>query len=566
MRANTYRNRLTRINNLSQKTDSTIHAELDENYPLLKILSPDALYYDYKACPFLMEMLAEDGSNKIILGPYGSGKTSGVIKWAQYRAVTMPVCDDGVRRYKITFIRNTTQDLQTTILLDWLVWCKGLPAPIGRKSTELAHNKEFIYHFNDKVGKIEMCALFLPLDSEDSERKLDSLQTTDIHIEEARHISRGIADKAEGRIGRYPPKTYFLNLAQAEFLKEHPDKVFDIENKEDETAYEWFKKWYPYKRYLISTSNAPSERHYIAEIEKQKPEGVKVYHQPPALIKNIDGQWVQNEKCDNVAYQAPDYWLKMVKKGEEYIRVYARGEYGLALEGKLVHPEFNPDLHLFENIEVDYDVPLIIGMDIGRATLAPGAMFAQIDRDGALKHLEEFILERGSTEALIENKLIPALNGRYAGLQLIVIGDPTGVMGKNCQYGEDLSAFEVVKRLLGVEVQPAKTNIISERINAQKKLLIRLVGEPAKPAFQVDKNRCPILVEALTYKYIYVSVKIAGEEGLKETPLKSHPHCESIDCSQYICCEVSGKGIRQPIAKLDSKQLIQSSYSNEVIF
>lgn len=57
-----------------------------------------------------------------IMGPFGSGKSTGAVIKAMHVANEMPPCSDGVRRLRGAVIRNTYPELKTTTIATWHQW------------------------------------------------------------------------------------------------------------------------------------------------------------------------------------------------------------------------------------------------------------------------------------------------------------------------------------------------------------------------------------------------------------------------------------------------------------
>ena len=77
---------------------------------------------EYKPFPTLYKMHHDDAEIKIIIGPFGSGKSSGLTMEIVRQACIMPKCLDGVRRSKWLIIRNTYDELKSTSLQMWEEW------------------------------------------------------------------------------------------------------------------------------------------------------------------------------------------------------------------------------------------------------------------------------------------------------------------------------------------------------------------------------------------------------------------------------------------------------------
>ena len=65
---------------------------------------------------------ADDSFVSLVMGPYGSGKSTMCINKIVRRACSMPFWWNGRRRARWGIVRNTSGELQTTTLKTWLDW------------------------------------------------------------------------------------------------------------------------------------------------------------------------------------------------------------------------------------------------------------------------------------------------------------------------------------------------------------------------------------------------------------------------------------------------------------
>lgn len=516
------------------------HIYLDTNHPIVRINHERAIKYDYEACRNVNSFLHDkSGNNKIIIGAYGSGKTSAIWQYILWRAVTMPTCDDGWRRYKALIVRSSTPQLQSTTLQTWLDWTAYLPKPLNRTSNKLAGNKEYHYEIFDGNGWIDLKLYFLALDSIEAARNLDSFEATDAFLNEVRDILYGVWEKIYYRLGRYPAKVSFK-------------KLFESESKKRKLAY---TDWYPFEKQLIADTNAPSTTHWIYRLEQKKSELCKIYHQPPQIVKNLDGSWKPKPEADNLPYREKNYWLDMLRNGEDFANIYACGFYGVAKEGKLAYPQFSQTMHAHKNLEPVDGVPLLLTLDIGLSSLTPAGLLQQVTPAGIYLAIKEFSTDRSSTNELCQDIKL-WLEIQYPGYELLIVYDPSAVAGRDLKDLK-LQTAAAILEVFGQRGRPAKSNAALIRINAPKPFLNKLVH--GEPAFKLDSEKCPVLLEAFTYKYCYKKKQIIGETEIKDAPHKTHPHSDVMDCCQYGCLEYGGKGLRsnlvQPTEKTDKANL-----------
>jgi len=137
---------------------------------------------------------------RLLIGPYGSGKSSACCAEIVKRACEMPRWLNGVRRSKWAIIRNTSGELESTTLPTWLSWFGDLGSISKRKKPILTLE----HKFNDGNGMVELQLLFMALDKKSDLGKLRSLELTACYLNEISEIPEGALTHLKGRINRYP--------------------------------------------------------------------------------------------------------------------------------------------------------------------------------------------------------------------------------------------------------------------------------------------------------------------------------------------------------------------------
>ena len=434
----------------------------------------------------------------LVIGPYGSGKTTMCIQRLVKAACEMPYWHNGRRRARALIIRNTSGELYSTTLQSWLSWFSGLGDIYKRQKPLLTYE----HHFNDGKGIVELELIFLAMDREDDIRKMKSLEVTFAYINELSEVPQGVLSHLKGRLnGRYPSKQFC-----------------------DE----------PYWTGIFADTNPPDTDHWLYKtFELNCPDNYRIFHQPPGLVKNSDDQWVRNPQCDNYVNLRPDYY-ELLAGGQtnEFVNVYCLGQYGSVGMGKKVYPEFNSDVHARETVDALQGEPLYIGWDGG---LTPACVVVQFTPRGQLLVLKEYTAENMGVRTFAESVVLPGLQRDFPYCPKIGLSraDPSGV-----RRDEIMAEFSFIGELnsLGIETTPANTNAIDMRINAVRYFLNRMVD--GKPGFLISKQGCPTLYKGFTKDYVFKRIAIAGEERYRNEPdknMSSHPH----DALQYIALEFS---------------------------
>lgn len=443
-----------------------------------------------------------DAFVNLVIGPYGSGKTTMCLQRIVKAACNMPYWHNGRRRAKALIIRNTSGELYSTTLQSWLSWFGELGDIYKRQKPILTYE----HHFNDGKGIVELELLFLALDREDDIRKMKSLEVTFAYINELSEVPQGVLSHLKGRLnGRYPSKQFCSD---------------------------------DYWSGIFADTNPPDTDHWLYKtFELECPENYKIFHQPPALIKDDDDNWYQNPLCDNYANLSSNYYTRLAEgQSSDFVKVYCLGEYGTVGFGKVVYPEFRADFHARDKIEAIQGEPIHIGWDGG---LTPACIVVQFTSRGQLLILKEYTVEDMGVRAFAENIVLPGLQRDFPYNPKIGLSraDPSGV-----RRDEIMAEFSFIGELnaLGIETLPATTNAIDMRINAVRFFLNRMVD--GQPALLIDKTKCPQLFKGFVKGYVFKRVAVVGEERYRSEPDKniySHPH----DGLQYIALEFASDRI-----------------------
>jgi hypothetical protein len=132
-----------------------------------------------------------------IVGPVGSGKTTGIFMKLIVMAKKQAPGPDGIRRTRAVIVRNTMPQLKDTTLSSWNYWFKH-----GQAGEWKETDKTFILRFGD----VECEVLFRPLDRPEDVARVLSLEVTFAIIDEFVEIPKQIVEALSARCGRYPSK------------------------------------------------------------------------------------------------------------------------------------------------------------------------------------------------------------------------------------------------------------------------------------------------------------------------------------------------------------------------
>jgi hypothetical protein len=438
-------------------------------------------------------MLDSASKVRLLLGPYGSGKTTGCIMELAKRMLEEHPDAGGVRRTRFVIVRNTAQQLRQTILEDIRKWLQPV---MTYKVTDSTLVFDFVH---PTAGRIHSEWMLIPLDKPEDQQRLLSLNITGGWVSEYREIPIAVVEALLGRVGRFRP----LGVAK--------------------------NAWYG----IIGESNPPDEdSEWHIKMEVDLPSNWAVYKQP-------GGMDALAENRENL----PDgYYESLIESNtEDWVDVHVHAKYGKSLAGQAVfRTSFKPDIHVvYSGLTPNSQRPLMIAQDFGRT---PAALFCQVDAIGRLLSLREAVSNGMGIEQFAVTVLRPLIIQHYAGFKIFMIGDPAG--RQKSQVGEE-SPFEALKRL-GFLVYPAPTNDLDPRIRAAEQVMLRRDG------LLIDGNNCPLLVQAMKSYYRYKRSKQTHE--LDDKPEKTHPWSDLGDCFQYASLGAMGDYTAQVVADLTPRK------------
>lgn len=434
----------------------------------------------YKPPESVQGFIQSDKFISLIMGPVGSGKTTGAIFKILYHAARMRKQKDGIRRSRCIVIRNTRQMLQDSTIPSIQQWFG--PDILSYAKVD---GKMWL-----RIGDIECEILLRGLDDQDDVRRLLSVEASFAMMDEFREVNQAIFDAVQGRVGRYPSKGMGGCYTDAGEPNYH---VWGASNPPDGDT--------PWQKYL-----------------SEPPDNAEVFMQPSGLSPEAD--WLDN--------LIEDYYDNLAKgKTDDWVDVYVHGLFGRSLSGQPVFSAFNQDIHVAKkslNYIKSTTHPLVIGFDFG---LTPACVIGQLDPFGRALVYGDLVSEGMGVLRFTKEKLKPLLTSRFPGMPLIIIGDPAG--SQRAQTDER-SVFDVLRQE-GFRVMPARTNTLVARINAVDSLLTRLID--GKPAFLLDPS-CISTIRGLRGAYRY---KLRKNGDVEDTPEKNSAS-HVADALQYFALHI----------------------------
>lgn len=437
---------------------------------------------------FIRDFIPGDLFYNFIIGPYGSGKTTGnffkIIHMAMLQA---PSPLDGKRKTKVVVVRNTAPQLLDTTIPSWNLWFKD-----GRAGRWIAGLKTFQLRFDD----VECDVMFRPLDTPDDVARVLSLEVTFAVLDEFVEIPQEIVDALSGRCGRYPQ------------ANEWPESLPD--NERGATNYG-----------MWGASNPGNEDSWwFKHLVEERPENVKYYHQPSGLspqAENLPGLKGGRKYYENLAKGKSDAWVKQ----------FIDAEWGYSVAGKPVVPTFNRALHVsLKKLQPDPHLPLVIGYDPGVRHSA--LIFGQFDFYGRLHVLNELILEGYGTRRMIDDRLLPVIRMYYPQLEIIIAPDPAANSRTPTDETSSMDILRDKKYKDKWTVKPGNSNLLSPRLAAIEHYTTRITEKG--PALVVDPD-LKMLIRALVSGWKYVINKNGNDRPEPDKNAYSHPG----DAFGYLC-------------------------------
>lgn len=468
---------------------------------------------DYDAPPTVGRFMSSQAFTRFIIGPVGSGKTTGCIFELLRRAVEQVPGPDGLRRTRFAILRQTLAQLKMTVLKDILTWLRPI--------SDYRVSESCVYI---SFGDVRSEWFLLPMEDPDDQKRLLSSQLTGAWLSECIEMDVNLVPAIAGRCGRYPAA--------------------------NEGGCTWFG--------IIGDTNAPTEgSEWHRLFEDDRPPDWDVFKQPSGLSPEAENlEWLL-QTPDTLKLPIDDqtrrrqgrtYYERLARQHNgDWVRRYVHAEYGEDPSGTAVfRGSFKRSFHVVDHLEPVLGYPLIIGQDFGRS---PCSIICQQDHLGRLLILDEVVAEDIGLEPHVLQSLKPKLfSERYAGYSFAAVGDPAGV-AKNNHYEE--TSFDLLRRL-GIPAFPAPTNNIDPRIQAVETLLLQ--QRDGGPALVIDGERCPTVVRALNGAYRYGKTKLGQT---KPVPDKTHPWSDISDALQYAALSMNSGYILAIARKIRPRTPVQ---------
>ncbi len=457
-------------------------------YDIIYLMSNIIKTFNFNVVPTIKAFTKDNKYIKAIMGPVGSGKSSGcVINLLNYSCQQQPY-KDGVRRTRWAIVRNTYAQLKDTTKKTIEEW---LPFAHWKEGTNS-------FHINVKLQdgtSVQSEWLLRALDRPDQTNQLLSLELTGAWLNEARELPVEVFNDIKSRIPRYP--------------KKDPDW--------NDYGPTWFG--------VMMDTNPPDVDHWwykYFEEKRETDEEVRnlssIFYQPSGL----------SPEAENLVNLDANYYERIsVGQDEDWIRVYVHSQYGYLKDGEPVHKRYQDNFHVAEEeIQPYKNHILIIGMDC--SGLHPAAVITQSDPKGRILILDELVGGRMSSKEFFTFMLKPLLRQKYPLFQHLIVGDPAG----NAESQVDRRTVYMEMREQGLNGRPAMANnSLQRRLGAVDSFLTRIVD--GKPGLLLSPQ-CNTLRKALSGGYRFKRLRLSGDR-YSEMPDKTNGFADIADSLQYAC-------------------------------
>ncbi|WP_338030241.1 hypothetical protein [Gluconacetobacter tumulicola] len=461
------------------------------------------LGYNRESVPTIRRFMESDAFIRGLMGPFGSGKSSGCVWEIVLRGLRQAPGADGVRRSRWAVIRNSYRQLEDTTIRTVHQWFP--PVRFGRwKPSEHSYVIDrMVAEGDEKPAEIEF--LFRALDRPDQVGNLLSLELTGAWVNEAREVPWAIIEAVQGRVGRYPARRDGGATWSGVIMDTNPP---DAESD-----------WY---RFFEEKDHGEA----VAALAQVIP-GMNV-ERFARIFRQPSGRAGMAENLDNLP---PGYYQRLaVGKSDEWNKVYIDGDYGFVMEGRPVFGEYNDGFHCQECRTVPA-LPVYRGWDFG---LTPACVFTQMLPSGQWIVVDELVSDAMGIERFAE------IVGRHSAqhfpdTRFVDIGDPAGMQKAQT---DERTCFEIL-HARGIAIAPGMQTLAIRLESVRRPLRTLLDG--AAPGF-VLHPRCTTVRRALMGGYQYRRVQVSGERYTDRPEKNRWSHV--MDALQYVATRLFGSELR----------------------
>lgn len=451
------------------------------------------------AGPVALEFMKDTHPIRLIMGPIGSGKTSGCVLDIFNRIALQPPCLDGRIRVRALLLRNQITELDRSLLPTWTTWFPPeIWGPIVGRSLRVQK-----FSFNLVVGgrrhPVDFEAWFTGIGDRGAEDAVKGMEVSIAYLDEADTFSHTAMSAVNSRTGRFPPN----------MLMDPADVPRKLSG-------------------MTGSFNAPQVENWISQIYLRQgvyeDDTLKVFIQPAG--DSPEAENLQNLPVNYYKDLKAAYMRDMGSEvGTAQVRRMIRNEVGFALHGHRVFSQYNDKVHFAQTeLGAIAGLPILIGVDQGTS---PAAVFGQRNSEGRWFILEEITLFQSHVSELA--LAILEVCKRYPGYKFEGAVDPQASRANDITPDTFMT---ILSRQTNIPFKVAfQSNRLEPRLSAVTEKLTRFHN--GQPMLLVSQ-RCPDLHRAMLsgYQYAFRS-RSGGDQTLSEVPEKNR-HSHIADSLQYL--------------------------------
>jgi hypothetical protein len=397
---------------------------------------------DYRPVPTIDAFHLHPGQVRGIVGPVGSGKTTGAT-WEVCRYLPQHLAECwGYKRSKWVVVRNTYDELIDTTqatVFDWFGWGDYQKQ---RKIYTLIHD-------DPVLGRYLVEILFRSCDRIQDLKKFKSLEVTGYWIDESIEVAGDIKRILKTRIGRYPAAKIAEKWYQAKFGPPSEDLYEEKTLPTGETI-----KVFKTPRFGIETTNPPDVEHETYhEFNWTNDVPGPVSEKEP--LKNHYGFWQpprENEANLRAGYY--DDLMADYKDHPDWLEMYVDGKPGIIVTGKLVYNNFRRNIHVAKAPLIWGGIPLYRGWD--NSGNIPACVVVGVPSPRVIHIFREFNHDKMNIVQFTK-WAINKCNMAFPGAEWVDYGDPAGEQKFSTKEGGWTSNARLMREE-GVEVSSSEQN------------------------------------------------------------------------------------------------------------
>ena len=432
---------------------------------------------EYHPLPTIRRFHESGAQIRCIVGPVGSGKTSGASWELCYYLPKFMLDTHGIKETRWVVVRNTYPELRDTTmrtLFYWFSWGKYL-------------KQENIYTLKYPNG-MSVEIIFRSCDNPDDIKKFKSLEITGYWIDESIEVPEEIKRMLKNRIGRYPQKCPV--------------------------------------RFGIETTNPPDVEHptYTQFAWDTPPPGPITSIKP---LPNHAGFW--QPPNENNANLRPGYYTDLMldyRDSPDWIATYIEGKPGIIIAGKPVYNTFRRELHVAKELLIWSSGPLWRGWDNSGNQLA--AAVIQMPQPSRVQVLKEFYTDKQGVVEFAKS-VNDQCNVLFPEGEFTDWADPAGENKYSKREGGFTSNAQLMRDECGIKVKPSEQNweARKESVDKQLRIIDGLLIDPS----------CIRLINGFIGGYCYSEIGNSGRfNDMPEKNKFSHVH----DALQYVLLKMVG--------------------------